>query len=472
MGKILIVDDEEHIRQLIGEILTMRGYECILAGSAAEARSVLGESVLDLILCDINMPGESGLDFMRHALKICPNTAAVMVTAIDDPMVAEDALSIGVYDYITKPFELNGVLISVANALRRRQLEIDNKAYRDELERQVAERTAALQESEARLRAIFEAAAHVTFIMIDRLRGDDLVVEFSPAGERMLGYTRDEVIGKSAAMFGLPGDVLRAPAAPDSRVEREIGFTREVPMVRKTGEHIPMLFTSYPIFDARGALSATLVVCVDISERKKAEEQLEESMEKLGKALEGSIRAIARTVETRDPYTAGHQQRVADLACSIAREMNLPPHQVEGIRMGGVIHDLGKVSIPAGILSKPGRISSLEFELIKTHPTTGYEILKTIEFPWPIARMVLQHHERLNGSGYPSGIGADEILLEARILGVADVVEAMASHRPYRPALGIERALKEVEDHKGTLYDANVVDVCVRIFREKRFSLD
>jgi HD-GYP domain-containing protein (c-di-GMP phosphodiesterase class II) len=196
---------------------------------------------------------------------------------------------------------------------------------------------------------------------------------------------------------------------------------------------------------------------------------LEESMGKLRKALEGSIQAMARAVETRDPYTAGHQQRVADLACAIAIEMKLPKDMIEGVRMAGVIHDLGKISVPAEILSKTGKISDIEFSLIKTHPTVSYEILRPIDFPWPIAQMVLQHHERDNGSGYPFGLHRHEILLEAKILGVADVVEAMASHRPYRPALGVEVALEEISEHSGTLYDFDVVQACVKLFREKRF---
>jgi putative nucleotidyltransferase with HDIG domain len=205
-----------------------------------------------------------------------------------------------------------------------------------------------------------------------------------------------------------------------------------------------------------------------VSERTAA---LQDSMEKLRKALEGSILAIASTVETRDPYTAGHQQRVAELATAIAKEMGLPDDQIYGIRMGGVIHDLGKISIPAEILSKPGSITEIEFNLIKTHPKVGYDILKAIEFPWPIAQMVLQHHERMDGSGYPSGLSGEAIILEARILGVADVVEAMASHRPYRPARGIDKALKEISKNKGLLYDSNVVDACLKLFKEKEFEL-
>jgi len=339
---ILIVDDEVQVRGILSQILEMDGYACATAGDASEARRYLERGSFKLILCDINMPGESGIEFIRDVVREFPETATVMVTVMDDPMIADNALDIGVYDYIIKPFESNSVLISVANALRRRQLEIDNRKYSEQLEKMVADRTAAL----------------------------------------------------------------------------------------------------------------------------------EESMRKLRKALEGSVQAMARTVETRDPYTAGHQQRVADLATAIAGEMGFSEDHVAGIRMAGQIHDLGKISVPAEILSKSGPISDIEFSLIKAHPKGGYDILSSIEFPWPIALMVLQHHERMDGSGYPSGLTGDRILMEARILGVADVVEAMASHRPYRPALGIEKAMEEIRSQKDRLYDPEVVEVCLRLFESHRFSFD
>ncbi|WP_126440464.1 PAS domain S-box protein [Pelolinea submarina] len=190
-----------------------------------------------------------------------------------------------------------------------------------------------------------------------------------------------------------------------------------------------------------------------------------ELVQNLTKAVEGTINTIAATVEVRDPYTAGHQKRVAALAAVIAVELGLARDQVEGIRMAATIHDLGKVRVPAEILSKPGRITDLEYEMIKTHSRIGYDLLKNIDFPWPLAKIVLQHHERINGSGYPQGLKGDEIMLEARILGVADVVEAMASHRPYRPALGIDLALNEITNEQGILFDSDVVNACLKSFK-------
>ncbi|OIR13720.1 cyclic di-GMP phosphodiesterase response regulator RpfG [mine drainage metagenome] len=199
--------------------------------------------------------------------------------------------------------------------------------------------------------------------------------------------------------------------------------------------------------------------------------ELKESERKLRTSLIDSITALAATVEMRDPYTAGHQRRVAQLAIAIAKELRLAEEQIEGIQLAGVVHDVGKIQIPAEILSKPGRLTPLEFELIKQHAQSGYEILKSIDFPWPIAQIVLQHHERLNGSGYPQALKGDQILLEAKIIAVADVVESMTSHRPYRPGLGIDAALQEIALNKGKLYEPAAVDACIRLFQEQGYAL-
>lgn len=191
---------------------------------------------------------------------------------------------------------------------------------------------------------------------------------------------------------------------------------------------------------------------------------------RLRRALESTVAAMAATVEARDPYTAGHEQRVAQLSEAIARHMELPESTIEGIRFGALIHDLGKIQVPAELLAKPTKLTAIEFELIKTHPQAGFDILKNIEFPWPVAQIVVQHHERLDGSGYPNHLTGDAIGLEARIVAVADVVEAMGSHRPYRPSRGMDAALAEIERGRGTLFDPAVVDACLTVFREKGFA--
>jgi len=204
---------------------------------------------------------------------------------------------------------------------------------------------------------------------------------------------------------------------------------------------------------------------------KKSQGQLEKSYRKLNRALDGVIKAMALTVETRDPYTSGHQRRVAHLAKAIATEMKLPDDTVDAVTMAAAIHDIGKISIPAEILSKPGKLSEIEFDIIRTHCTVGYEILEPIDFPWPLANIVLQHHERLDGSGYPHGLSGDDIRLESRIIMVADVVEAIASHRPYRPALGIDIALDEITSRRNGFYDSDVVEACMTLFQSREYTL-
>lgn len=205
-------------------------------------------------------------------------------------------------------------------------------------------------------------------------------------------------------------------------------------------------------------------------DRIRGKDELEQSRKKLRKSLEGTIAALAMMVEMRDPYTANHQIRVSRLADSIAAELALSEEEILGIHMAALVHDIGKINVPVEILSKSGDLTDYEFHLIEFHPQKGHDILKNIDFPWPIAEIVLQHHERVEGSGYPQGLKGEEILLGASIIGVADVVEAMVSHRPYRPALGTERALEEISLNRGQLYDAQVVDACLTLFTERGFT--
>ena len=319
-------------------------------------------------------------------------------------------------------------------------------------------------------KALLETVVENIPLMIFLKEAKDLrFVLLNHAGEKLLGYDRKALLGKSALDLFSPEQAAHFMAEDREVLDGEAG-TLDIPeepiLTAKKGQRF--LHTRKVRIQGADRKSKYLLgISEDITEKKQNEVELQNSLKNYQKAIKGTIQAFATTVETRDPYTAGHQAHVSTLAADIAIGMHLTKHQVEGIRMAGLIHDLGKIQIPAEILSKPGKLSELEFSLIKIHPQVGYDLLKDIEFPWPIAQMVLQHHEMMDGSGYPQGLAGDEIMLEARILTVADIVEAMSSHRPYRPALGIEKALEQIRQDRGTLLDPDVVDACLKLFKEE-----
>ncbi|MBW2610703.1 MAG: PAS domain S-box protein, partial [Deltaproteobacteria bacterium] len=324
----------------------------------------------------------------------------------------------------------------------------------------------ALESSEKRYRDIIEKAGIA--IIIDDQEGNCNYANKWYA--KIFGYDLKEMMSRSIQSLVHPDDIERVMKYHKNRLEgKKVPSRYEFKGIRKDGTIIHLEVAGI-VLKEKGKSIGTRSYLWDISDRKRAEEETQETMKKLRKTLNGTIDAITLTVELKDPYTSGHQRRVADLARTIATEMGIPKDQIDGIRSAGVMHDLGKILVPSDILSKPSKLSEAEFSLIKTHPQAAYNILKEIEFPWPVAQIIYQHHERMDGSGYPLGLCGDDILLEARILAVADVVEAMASHRPYRPALGIEKALEEISKNKGKLYDSAVGDACLRVFREKGYT--
>ncbi|MFA6413494.1 MAG: HD domain-containing phosphohydrolase [Syntrophales bacterium] len=290
----------------------------------------------------------------------------------------------------------------------------------------------------------------------------------------MAGYDSPEdfieSIGKIGPhLFAHPEDRKRF-----SEIMAKSGIVKgfEVEFYRNDGSTFWVVINSRVVKDKQGEIIYYEGIVEDITPRKQAEGKLLQTLDSLRRAFSATVQVLVAAVESRDPYTAGHQIRAADLARAIATEMGLSKEIIDGVRMAGSIHDIGKMSIPAEILSTPKKLTELEFSLIKEHANKGFEMLKDVESPWPLAEIIHQHHERMDGSGYPRHLKGEEILMEARILAVADVVEAMASHRPYRAALGLNAALVGIENHKGTLYDAAAVDACLRLFRDKGFQLE
>ncbi len=342
------------------------------------------------------------------------------------------------------------------------------KDYSDPVQKDMKSSTKI--KDERLLSNILESSSSVSIISTDI---DHNIQYWNNGAENIFGYKSSEVIGKNIS-FIYDGTEAKKEA---QKVSKKIFTTKqqaecELPQITKHGEHLWSRMTLTPRFDNDGKVIGILGLGIEITQYKTLEHDLLHTLTKLKKTLTGIIHATELIVETRDPYTAGHQRRVAILAKAIAANMKLSEQQVEGIYMVGMIHDVGKISIPAEILSMPRHLTSAEFNLIKCHPQSGYDILKNIDFPWPIANIILQHHERIDGSGYPNGLIGNDIMLEAKILMVADVVEAMASHRPYRAAFPIERALSEIKQNSGIFYQPDVVISCIEVFEKENFNFE
>jgi PAS domain S-box-containing protein/putative nucleotidyltransferase with HDIG domain len=404
---------------------------------------------------------------------------------VDDIMKIEDSFSdrsrgfarqMGVNSFICVPIvfeqESMGVLM-VDNLHSKRPLTESDMSLLMGIAPQVAisitnatsfEKTRA---SEERFRTLSENAPDIIYTLNDH----GAFTYVNPAWERILGHPKEEVIGQYFVKFVKEED-SRIFISTFKRIRDKKQWAIDLygAILHKDGTERLFNMSGAPNLDADGKVIGAVGTFKDVTDLKRSEAELQISYNKLQTAMSSTIDAISIIVESRDPYTAGHQRRVASLAIAIAEEIKLSEDQIDKIRMGGLIHDIGKIYIPAEILTKPGRLSKIEFEMMKSHPEVGYKILQQVDFIPPIAQMVHQHHERMDGSGYPLGISGDNILLESRIIAVADSVEAMASHRPYRPALGIEKALEMILNEKGKSYDSQIVDACVTLFKNRDFQ--
>ena len=299
-------------------------------------------------------------------------------------------------------------------------------------------------------------------------------VEYVSENVSVLGYSPQEMTAPGWLYSSIvhPDDLPRIEGETRRHIEdRKTSFEYEYRIILKNGEIKWVMEKNTPEFDSKGRIIHFTGVIIDDTRRINTQVELEKSHENLKELFKQTIEALAETVVTRDPYTASHQKRVALLSVAIGRKLGLDEDRCEGLYLAAVVHDIGKISIPAEILSKPSKLSDIEMKLIRVHPEKGYDILKGVKAPWPLAEIVYQHHERIDGSGYPRGLRADEILMEARIIAVADIVEACASHRPYRPALGMDEALRIVTEARGVTLDADVVDACIALFKDDGFTI-
>jgi PAS domain S-box-containing protein/putative nucleotidyltransferase with HDIG domain len=446
--RILIVEDVIVVSMEIKDKLERMGYEVVAtAVSGEEAIEKAHQLEPDLILMDIMLDGDlNGIEAAQE-IRDTLSIPVIYTTALSGEEVIERAQITDPYGYLIKPIEEKDLLVSIEIALRRHDFE---------------ER---LEESEKRFRTLFEESRDAIYIR----DSDGNYIDLNRSMLQLFGYEREDLGHFNVNdIFANPEDMR----AFEKALQKE-GFVKdlEVKMRRKDGTELICVTTANALRE-NGAITRYQGIIRDITDKKRSEEEIRRGYERLRKTIDGIVQAMSLTVEARDPYTAGHQRRVADLAVAMAEEMGIDSNQIAGIRIAGEIHDIGKIYVPSEILSKPGMITDAEFSIIKTHPLVGYEILKTIEFPWPIAQIVYQHHERMDGSGYPQGLAGDDLLVEARIMTVADVVEAMASHRPYRPALGIDVALDEIKKKRGIYYDSDAVDACNRLFTEKGYRIE
>jgi putative nucleotidyltransferase with HDIG domain/PAS domain S-box-containing protein len=437
--KILIVEDDSTISILISKFIAEFGYES--AGQVSTYEGAIQSAFdanPDLILMDIQL--DSTFDGVDAALKIKEKSdvPVVFITSSTDSATIERVAKINSYGYIIKPIDKNELKVTIQMAFLRHKM--DNQ----------------IDENNQKFSTILDCMTDSVFVT----DYNGYLTYANSMAKSILCKNDSEILDR------LLLDVVAIEKGLYEKIE-DCSY-----IISASGEKIPIDYSASPIKDAKGNTSGAVLVLRDISERIQSEIKLKESLQSMRKTMGGVIQAMTLTVESRDPYTAGHQKRVSSLARIIAQEMHLSVNIIESIRMAGIIHDLGKISIPAEILSKPGKLTDIEFSLMKTHSQTGYDILKTIEFPWPVADIIYQHHEKLDGSGYPRGLKGGEILLESRILCVADVVEAISSHRPYRPSLGISIAVEEITKNRGIMYDKDVVDICIEIVTRKGFNMD
>lgn len=498
--RVLIVEDCEDDALLLVRSLKGAGYtpDFLRVETGAGMREALTTQEWDIIISDYKLPGFSGLAALEVYKAADLDIPFIIVSGTIGEDVAVEAMVAGAHDYVMKdrPARLAPAVqreLKEARLRRARRQAARELAYTESRQKALLELYQMADASEEEIIAFVveecqkmsdSGLAFIAFVSDDQ----SLMHVHLWTKKAMGGCATD---GKSM-VFDIEKAGLWGEAVRQKKTIVVNDYTAPNPLKKGYPEGHAALtrFMGVPLIDGdRAVLVAGLANKKDRYNasdsrhisllleglwnylvRRRAEERVKSSVEKLRRNLIGTIQVISMMLEVRDPYTAGHQRRVSALARSIAQEMGLGRDVIDNIRMAGNIHDIGKMSVPAEVLVKPTKLSAIEMQLMRAHPQTGYDILKVADLPYPIAETVLQHHERLDGSGYPRGLKGAEILIEACILSVADVVEAMASDRPYRPAVGLDAALDEIERNRGVTYSPEAAHACLRLFREKKFA--
>lgn len=489
--RILVVDDEERYCDVVSQMLRSKGYDCEITNDPFDALQLLRDRHFEMVVSDIRMKGKDGLQLMREALEESPDLDFIIMTGYASEYDYPHIVEAGASDFITKPFTA---------------AELEAKIGRIERERRVLSSLIETNRYLLREISLNMSIAELSKALVLSLPMDELsalvVRHAKQLTESSVGYVDYTSVDKKCLLSPDPGRSQWEdwePSLKEAVLERlcrlwnkvvqdhkpimtnllqgeddfKFRFLVTPVMANDTLLGILALGTSQRDYDEKdlviaGRLASLYGVAI---QRQCADEKLNQTLHQLLGAFEETVAALSSALETRDPYTVGHQKKVADLASRIASEMGCTNEVVDAVRLAGLVHDIGKIAVPTEILTKMTHLKEVEISLIKQHPTAGYDILKRVRFPWPIAQMVLQHHERMDGTGYPQGLSGNEILLEARILAVADVAEAMSSRRPYRDSVGIDMAIEEITKNRNSLYDSQVVDACLKILVEQGYRV-
>ncbi len=441
--RILVIEDNpDHTELIRTHLEPAKNFEVENAATAAEGLKKAKDGSFHVILLDFRLPDQDGLEVLQEMKKLDIKVPVIFITAYGDIKVAIEAMKRGACDYLSKPEIFSPMLPRVLQGVWEMfqiQRETENKILR------------AAEE----WRRTFDSMMDMVAIIDNNY----VILRANKAVAKATGLSIKEVVGKKCykVFHGLNNVPKYCPLAKITKTSKSQVVEMEEPHLGKI-----LLFSYSPLRDEKGVVTRTIHLIRDMTEQRRVEKAARDFEQMLNRAFFGMTEAMAAMVEAKDPYTAGHGEGVARIAVAIAKKMKLSDDDIEGIRIGALLHDIGKIAIPTEILTKPAALTNLDRAIVQQHPKYSFEILKKIDFPWPVAETALQHHERLDGSGYPRGLKGNQIILPARILAVADVADAMSSHRPYRAALGLQTAIATIKEGHGTLYDGAVVDAWLR----------